>query len=275
MAVNRFDGVTVRYIYMDEAGTDTHAPVSVVVGIVVQPDRQWRSLERRIDQVRRAHVPDDAWTAWKRHFHMKDLFNGGKLNRDEWPPAKRHAIVRDLLSILREEKVPIAIGYARRAEQLPDPLTPVQKAKWDHVLAFSQCVNCADKYLRRSAPDEIACLVAEDVPELKRHLKETLKWASSEDALEQCEAFGSVTQIVDSIYWQGKDDAVLLQLADACAYMVARYFANKRDVGDFMKALTNSRAPFDRNAGSGQFLLAHGSLFSAAVDLLGRQPGAA
>lgn len=249
------DDDTMRHIYIDEAGQDSPSPVTVVAGIIVRPDDHWRAVERRMNAFRKAHIPDDAWKAWGGFFHAKDLFNGGKLGRREWPPQRRYAVLKDLLSILHKEYVPMAIGYVRRRPKKFPDLIEEQTAKWDYLIAFAQCLNAADKYLRRQEPPETATVVAEHAGKMNKALRVMLEGAKSAEIPEEIRKIIEVTQIIDTAHFAEKDGAMFLQLADACAYTIGRYFKNKGDVGDLVKVITGSRAPFDRNAGSGQSLI--------------------
>ena len=41
----------VRYIYVDEAGTSAHEPITIVVGIIIHADRHWKLAEAEVRKV--------------------------------------------------------------------------------------------------------------------------------------------------------------------------------------------------------------------------------
>lgn len=108
----------------------------------------------------------------------------------------------------------------------------------------------ANKYIRDWAhPDEIATVVAEDVPDKRRLLKQSLKKAHvnlpmtvefviptkaeiNAGGITQTNP-GPIDRVIDTAHFVEKNDAPLLQIADACAFSFRRYFANQ-DGGDVL-----------------------------------------
>src|SRR5207248_8622062 len=52
--------------------------------------------------------------------------------------------------------------------------------------------------------------------------------------------FLPIRRIVDTIYFAGKDDAILLQLADACAFIIRYYLERKQNVEEFIDVLNKN-----------------------------------
>ena len=75
-----------KFVYLDEAGISRHEPVTVVAGIIVDGDGQYKALERRIGELIKKHVPPERLTPGF-CFHAKELVHGGKtFRRDDYVP---------------------------------------------------------------------------------------------------------------------------------------------------------------------------------------------
>jgi hypothetical protein len=46
--------------------------------------------------------------------------------------------------------------------------------------------------------------------------------------------FLPITKISESVSWKGKRGARLLQVADACAFIIRQYLEGRPDIGDFL-----------------------------------------
>jgi hypothetical protein len=108
----------------------------------------------------------------------------------------------------------------------------------------------ANKYIRDWAkPEEVATVVAEDVPEKRKFLKQALKIPNLDIPLTsefirptkneimsgeitQVNA-GQIDKIIDTVHFAGKEEAPLLQIADACAFSFRRYFS-EQNYGDVL-----------------------------------------
>ena len=126
---------------------------------------------------------------------------------------------------------------------------------WDHICAFQVCIAETDKFLRRAtAPEEVATLVAEDVEHMRKFLRrimEGLKRKSHHlgpeyirqdvtDIRPELQTFGTalkVEKIIDCAHFAAKQEAPLLQIADACAFTIRRWINNQTRGDDLMKAM--------------------------------------
>lgn len=124
----------VRYIYIDEAGTSAKEPVSVVVGVIINADTQWRLAERELNNVFDRFVPSQFRENFV--FHAKEIWGSPKY-RDGWPIEKRLKFLRRVMKIPRNLRVPIALGIQRRGSIQGPP-------EMDHLMAFAMCVGRAD-----------------------------------------------------------------------------------------------------------------------------------
>jgi hypothetical protein len=226
------------FVYMDEAGTSASEPVSVVVGIILHADQQWK---RAFDELQRTlcrFVPEHLRSGYI--FHAKDIWNG---YRGEWDFDVRRQLVAEVASIPRRLNAAISLGIVRRNAPHID-FDRLKQHELQHVVAFTSAISEANKFIRdRGSPGEIAAVIAEDVHNLRRELRTSLDVGHailSGDRLlktKQEEAtgreplaseFGGIDRVIDTIHFVEKDGAPLLQIADACAFSFRRYFSEQK-----------------------------------------------
>jgi hypothetical protein len=164
----------VRFVYIDEAGTSAQEPVTVVVGIVVHADKQWALAASAIADVLKA-VPDCYQAGFI--FHAKAIW-GDKKYHANWSKSERLNLLHTMMSMPPLLKIPIALGIVRRNSPAPasgDLPPSLSMSELQHSLAFWMCVTQADKFLRKHAgPNEVATVVAEDVPKIRKWLRHAL-----------------------------------------------------------------------------------------------------
>lgn len=139
---------------------------------------------------------------------------------------------------------------------MPDPPGQSTQARResiaeDQALAFSLCAVGAENFMRKYAdPSEIAKIVAEDNTETKeavRRMHETLR--GNNPAFDQfltdvstrmtrSPGFLPIRKIVDAVSFEGKKEAMLLQISDACALIIRYYLEERSDIADFIKAFS-------------------------------------
>jgi hypothetical protein len=246
----RLMGDPVYYIYADEAGTSRKEPVTVVVGVILNADRHWRRAAEYLDQVLNVHVPADLRAGFI--FHAKTVWSGYREHNATWPRGERAALIKAVAATPRTHGMAIALGRVRRDWKFP--IEPAMRLHdFQHIMAFKNCIDRANKYIRDWAdPEEVATLVAEDVPEKRRFLKAVLKVNVSLPLEEsyilattaekktghilQTNA-GPIDKIVDTVHFAQKDEAPLLQIADACAFSFRRYFAEQEYGNDLVEEM--------------------------------------
>ena len=123
----------------------------------------------------------------------------------------------------------------------------------NHHLGFALCACAVERFMRRNTPpNEIAMLIAEQntvTRDAVRAAHRLLKGRNL-DPLEQ-QLFGifaegaedtiPIRQIVDSVSFAQKDEAPLLQLADACALMVRYAIEQKESALKFLEVLSDGK----------------------------------
>ena len=240
------------YIYSDEAGTSANEPVTVVVGIVVHADRHWRAASDALAQVISKHVPASLSEGFI--FHAKEIWSGYRDYDASWPREQRSKFIGDVAAIPRMLGMAIAIGKVRRDSDVPEDIKPMKKEDFQHYMAFNFCMRRANKYINDWAePSEVATIVAEDIPKKKITLKNSLKAIppiipltsefiipTRRDKLSgkilQTRA-EAINRVIDTVHFVQKNEAPLLQLADACAFSFRRYFAEQQHGNDMVLAM--------------------------------------
>ena len=239
-----------RYIYIDEAGTSANEPVSVVAGIIVHADLQWRLLEQKLTDAL-SLVPDRYKTNFV--FHAKEIW-GSQKYRGGWPMKDRLDLLHAVMSIPRQTYVPITMAIVRRsAPEIKDFPIPMSKSDYQHCQAFAIAIAGSDDYMREyTHQNEVATVVAEDVPEKRRLLSLTvnilrssvldlsapgmLRMTRAEQRMGRTwqSPITAVTRVVDEVHFSPKGNSPLLQIADACAFAFRRYFAGQSHGLDFL-----------------------------------------
>lgn len=231
------------YIYVDEAGTSANEPVTVVAGIIIHADTQWKIAAEELSRTLDLYVPISLRSGFI--FHAKEIWSGYRDQKDIWPTASRQKLVESVASIPRRLKLAISIGrQSRNAAPTPLPEKIAKSIKhhdFQHISAFGACIRRADSYIRKRATDnEVATVIAEDVPNLRRFLRIShlayMELADSDLAPTKLEITtgkrtqensGPVSKIIDTVHFVEKNGAPLLQIADACAFSFRRYFAGQ------------------------------------------------
>lgn len=237
----------VRLIYLDEAGVSNpaHEPILVVAGVAVNADKQFKAVEAHIDALAKKHIPEG--NRDRPAFHAMELFHGRKnFDREAWPLEKRLEILDDLAAIPKMFDLPICCGGTDRKQapgQLKGPVTPILMEQIVHAHAFFKFVMQIEVVMRATANDEVAMLIAEDRPIMRRMLKMAhaiLRGRAPRRFQEELESIKEgifakllpLERIVETVHFAEKGESSLLQVADICA------FAIKRDV---MKASHSER----------------------------------
>jgi hypothetical protein len=251
--------------------------VAVVAAVIVDNDKQWKPVERYIYDLIQEFAPPEIQDGFV--LHAKDLFHGWTKNVFD---KKKHSfpqgpeVLRRLLEAPGKFGLPLTFGYVRKrdaAKYVIDALTGKKDIKEGlageiHAAAYLRAVLAVEDYMRRIArPGEIAKLVAEDTDPTKRAVQDAHALLMGQNLQqERANEFYDISwglsgglplnRIVGSIAFERKTDNPLLQLADACAYILHRFHEGKPHNQQFLEALTrDNTVPLFRKtelaAGSG------------------------
>jgi hypothetical protein len=219
------EGRLAKFIYMDEAGTDIGAPVTVVAGVVVDPDKEWDRVFQLMEGLRRK-LPDipENWV-----LHATELFSGGRtLTRDKYGKEIRHPVLEGVFQLPRMMKLPIFVAYQweHPAEEGWDPKNEMF---FRHCTTFIGALKSANGLMREAYPDERANITAEDVPDKRQFLGQIpimLRMASTPEYVTGPTPFD---RIVDTPNFASKQGAPHLVLADGIAFAVRLYLSGHKD----------------------------------------------
>jgi hypothetical protein len=239
----------VRFIYVDEAGIAAHEPVTVVVGLIIHTDTQWLPAEKLIKEAI-ATVPEKIRNRDGFVFHAAQIWGDNKL-RDGWSPEDRTKFICRMMSIPVTAGLGIAFAAVRRDSRLLMTVLPkFTKEKMDHLTAFGLCIGTADRHIRQH-PTELAAVVAENSPKMQSPLRQfvgalTQRPFEIGKYFSERKTFGpsadgenaiQVTRVIDTIHFVEKRESTMLQIADACAFGLRRYFSGQSMGAEFAKAI--------------------------------------
>jgi hypothetical protein len=241
----------VYHIYIDETGISTNDKVLVVAGVVVDPDRQYLEVADAINKLISEFVPDEHRTNFA--FHAKDLFHGtGRtpFDRRSYPQERARQALRLLVSIPARFCLPVVFGFVNKSvhdpigEKLYAKLKPREQIANTAGIAFALCAVAAESFMKVDArPNELATMHAEqnsDTEKMIRIVRKSLggkmRFNLAELLSDRAQSYLPITKIIDEISFHRKDDAFLLQLADATALVLRYLLEERRDCQDLFEA---------------------------------------
>ena len=245
----------VRFIFVDEAGTSEPEPVTVVAGVIANADEHIMVAEKLVHECIGAVPP-----ALKDNFvfHATDVLNNhSDKYSDKWSITDRLKLLKNVMSVPRRTNMAISFsvqwrGKVDHSKSLPSKLRDHEK---DHLMAFANCLALADRNIRdKAGAMEIATVVCEDCQDMRQYLKKVPDWYKKNPIhlgpkdlrwIEEDERAGYLTQSGDmrierirgSVHFVEKDEDPLVQVADACAFGIRRFFAGQKFGRDFVEAI--------------------------------------
>lgn len=225
-----------RLLYLDEGGSDWKAPVLSVAGVLVHGDHEYPEIDMRILALIEKYIPDSDRAGFV--FHATDIFHGSRYfdrRKPEWnAQEKRLPILIDLAQIIEDLHLPVVAGNYHKdkvgAGIFTSSTDPQVRGNFIHSAATVDCLIRSDKWLDEYAPTELTTVVHEDGTPAKKIIKHTLRVLRNPPAMkaeglsqEFIEKFSlPLKRIIDTVHFAEKADARPLQLADLCAFTIAR-----------------------------------------------------
>jgi hypothetical protein len=170
-------------------------------------------------------------------FHAMQVFGDQKYQNAGWSLTDRLELLCSMMAIPGKIGMAICLGlHWRGSVDFSDSYVKagMSPAQADHFAAFHLCIGVADRSIRKHAgPREVAAVVAEDVPEMRKYLKimqcilrdnptnlpqEFLRETVDVEAgyiVQKGEL--RVSRIRNSVHFVEKAEDPLVQVADACA----------------------------------------------------------
>jgi Protein of unknown function (DUF3800) len=206
---------------------------------MIHGDKQWREVERAIDNLIATYIPEDDRLDFV--FHATDIYHGSRyFDRAKWDRPTREDILKGLAKIIADYHLPIVVGgYKKDRFAAGQNLFEEHETNLKHsVMQLTSAMDCAlwaDRWLARYAPQENAMIVAEDADRVKPMIKRAIRTLRSENALEregisECDRLElgmPLKRIVDTVHFAAKADSKPLQLADLCAFSINRVMKGK------------------------------------------------
>ena len=227
----------VRLVYLDEAGSDQHAPVLFAGGVLIHGDEEWPIIDQRILALIEKWIPKPDRPGFI--FHATDIFHGsGYFDRrkQEWADQERRILVlNDIAAIIDDLHLPVVGGSYEKntfgGGILRPDLSHQRKGSVIHGFAVMDALIWADQWLAKFAPHELATVIHEDGTPAKRLIKATVRLLRNPDLIKQNGIEGHwalpLKRIIDTVHFAEKADARPLQLADLCAFTLTRGMADR------------------------------------------------
>jgi hypothetical protein len=252
-----------RSVYLDESGIDLNSDVAVVVAVIVDTDQQWKPVEKYLHALIEEFVPVELQNGFV--FHAKDLYHGWTKTRHEKQKQRFERgpeLLRKVVEVPGKFMLPMTFGWVRKPEARKystvyslDGSTKKHLRKdfvpWCHSWAYVRAVLAVESYMRKTpdAQGHLAKLIAEDNPITKTAIEDAHRLLMGQKLDEDhADEFMSMSwslqgglpldRIYGSVAFEKKTDTVLLQLADACAYVLHRFYEAKPHNQEFVEALT-------------------------------------
>jgi hypothetical protein len=218
-----------QLVYLDEAGksNEVQEPYLVVAGVIVNPDQKWRDIENYFMNLSKKCFPGHSGPPIV--FHAMHIFHGTHLfDRKKWSFPRRIRLLEKLASVPKDFNLPLVMGYVRRApvrkwltENSPN-MSAKNALAYMHAAAFFNAIRRVENWMFQNAKNEVAMLIAEDAPEIKDRIR-ALHRIYTDRSLNMLPvgAFRS-NRIVDAVHFAKKDQSLLLQIADHCAFIMKR-----------------------------------------------------
>lgn len=226
-----------RLIYLDEAGISEGERVSVVAGVIIDPDIHWRLLNKRLNSLK-----EEFGIPLEHTFHATDIMSGRKFYRgkEKWTFQNRVKLLVHIANIPTEFQLPVVYGCVDKTV-FAGRWTPEIRAVAGHVGAFVPCVLQAEHYMRNMAGQtEIALLIAEDQQQARQRIKEMTQILQIPE-LKKIDQFNinliPLEKISSDVLFMGKNDSPILQIADAISYIVSGLFNGRPYAREWFSAM--------------------------------------
>jgi hypothetical protein len=233
---------------MDESGTSKFEPHLVVAAVIVHADRQLDRLELRLSELVEKHIEPQYRDGFV--FHASSLFNPWP-GEGEFPPGlrddreRRLGILEELTSIPAELRLPVCVGYVEKHRfsqiYLAAGLKPQLLVAEMHASAMALCTVSVERFMRDQTRDEVAWLFAENNDHVRRIAEDTQTLMKSSNAAERLDISSKdilpLVKIKDGINFARKEESPSLQLADACAWTIRKWFGSKDEAKRFFVPL--------------------------------------
>jgi hypothetical protein len=228
-------GNIMRIVYLDEAGTSQNESVTLVVGAIINADLQVIQIQDYLNSLIEKCIPQEDRGGFV--FHAKDIFHGSGYfsDRVKWSFETRIEILKDILASFQLYKIPISIGY------FIDPdISQGRSIIIRHAMAYMECFAAIETYMRNFAPNELAMVIAEDHPTMKKYLQDIHQdfVGKLENPIKNVHRdIIPIRHIHGTINFAEKNQSALLQIADTFAFIIRRHLMGGSRVDELMSCI--------------------------------------
>lgn len=239
----------VRFVYLDESGIGNakHDRFVVTVGVIVHADVQWMPIVQYLqDLVEEVIRPEDRRDFY---FHGTDLFHGTKkTHRNIYSKELRWDALLKLCSAVQKFHLPVVVGFVDRADPLLFGKNPLDAVISAQTATAGICLLQVEEYMREYAhKGEVVSMVYENNDQCRKHIKKLQVLFQDHDAVSTFKAFETnifgesrctkhlpLQRVVDGAYFAEKQDSSVLQIADACAFVIKRHLMGRPETEQFI-----------------------------------------
>lgn len=240
--------LVLRHVYFDEAGIGNPdiEPYTVVAGVMLHVDLQYTPLQTYLLEMADDLVGPSKERPMDFVFHAKDLWHGkGFFPRDNWSLDRRLEILGYLADIPVKFKLPIIYSCVERSKFPPKnpPLGSAKRlfkkaraeaTKKCHTICFLSCLTQVERWMEHAYKDEKVSVIVEQHKVHKSNLLIVAQLLSNPRARSTIEndpniSWPALTRIVEEPLFVQKSGTSPVQIADLCAFLLARALAGKED----------------------------------------------
>jgi len=239
--------------YVDDSGSTGHqlddqqARFQVLGGPIIH-DSDYTTLELMLSYELETVVPEDQWESFE--FHTYDLFNANNQFSALGADNCRN-LLKAVLTEIRANNMCVVFGAVDKVElktQLYSSADPADMAFRLYLKSLALCLEDKFKEKVRAetgkselSPDDLVTRMAECcimiVDDSNKRVRRVIENAFRENRKRvrvfKDEAGPLWPYLMDDLYFGDSKYSLGIQLADVCAYFVARYLAKKPDAEEF------------------------------------------
>jgi Protein of unknown function (DUF3800) len=231
-----------RLVYIDESGVGdpNQEPFTVVAGVVINGDTQWKSFEADLGDMRK----DFPQLLEDTELKARDLF-WGRCAFQPWDRESRVSLQKELLKLIARHKLPIHAAFVER--DFFNGLYPDLGVKPEDQ-ALVMCLSAIETWFCGNAAGEVGTIIA-DRTQREKDFKDSLRLYRKAKVGYSNAKFN---HLIEPILFADSKEAWGIQLADHCAFFIKRsHCMKKTDSEEFCKIIEDNVLKvqsFDKNS---------------------------
>jgi hypothetical protein len=213
--------------YMDDSGStgrnlaDKNSPFQIVGAIIIK-DEQFDIAEWLLADIIERTVPEELRSSFE--FHASHLWARNK-PFESLTPEQAESAIKQSLEIVQGLEIPVvygAVDKSKLSQQIYSSASPLE-------MAFRACLEHVEDWMRTSAPNELAILIADESDnKVKHEMKNAFRQYRRKVRSLQHNR-GKLGHLVDDMFFGASADSLGIQLADVCNFVIERHLCEKQD----------------------------------------------